>query len=197
MNWRFAVICGTPLALIGAAAALAIGVQPSSHPDSPDPGSSVLPADMVPLFVEHCSPPDEGGAYLRQYVQRSWSIDDDAVVHVQLSYLDGAGRLVVDEAASATADDCLSERRVVDDDVDRYPNPAQLLVIRDWFWTSEAPCLSAHGMPLNSPDVEQMLHPRMILWYLRPIGGDFESELAARLACAPLPPYLENAGVGF
>ena len=200
MRWRSAVICGTTLALIGTVASLAVGVLTPVPPRDREPADDRLPVDMVPSFVEYCSPPDEGGAYLRQYVDRSWEIGRDAVVRVELSYADpSTGSLVVDAAATAVANACLSKRRVVFDDIERFPTPAQLLVIEDWFWRREAPCLTAHGMSLTSPEVEEMLEPRMLLWYLRirPIGGDFEAELAARLACESIPAYLQNEGVGF
>lgn len=200
MRWRSAAICGTTLALIGAVAGVAAGALTPVPPRDHEPADDRLPVDMVPSFVEYCSPPDEGGAFLRQYVDRSWEIGRDAVVRVELSYTDpSTGSLVVDEAATAVANACLSKRRVVYDDIERFPTPAQVRVIQDWFWRWEAPCLTAHGMSLSSPEVEEMLEPRMLLWYLRirPIGGDFEAELAARLACESIPAYLQNEGVGF
>jgi hypothetical protein len=160
-----------------------------------------LPADMVRQFVAYCTPPDRVGGYTREDGLSSWWIGEDALVHIELSYVDSAtNATTVDEVATAVATVCLQKRHVQLDRADRFPTPAQMLVIREWFWRWEAPCLSAHGISLGdvSDDDDEVLSPA-VTWYLRtrPLADNFERELAARLACEPMPPYLQNAGVGF
>lgn len=155
---------------------------------------------MVFSFVEYCTPPEQAGGFTRLDGLSTWSINTQGIVTINLVYLDEAsGAPVVDEVATAVANVCLSKRQIERSTVKRFPNAAQVLVIRDWFWRWEAPCLTAHGVSLDTPAVTEMVQSRMLSWYLRirPLDANFETELAARHACHPLPRYLEEAGVGF
>ena len=200
MRWRFAAVCGATLALIGGVAGVGLSAGLPSRQELQDRPPQTVPYDMVFSFVEYCTPQDHAGGYTRLDGLSSWSINSQGVVTISLVYLDEqTGDPVVDEAATAAANTCLSKRRVQRDVTERFPNPAQVLVIRDWFWRWEAPCLTAHGVSLRTPAIDEMLQSRMLSWYLRirPLGADFETELAARRACDPLPRYLQDSGVGF
>lgn len=200
MRWRFAVVCGASLALVGGVFAVATAAGGSQSTPAHERPPQTVPYDMVFSFVEYCTPPDRAGGYTRLDGLSSWAINSEGTVTINLVYLDQkSGAPVVDEVATAVANVCLSKRRIQRDVSDRFPNQAQVLVIRDWFWRWEAPCLTAHGVSLRTPAINEMLESRMLSWYLRirPLDADFETELAARRACRPLPPYLEDAGIGF
>lgn len=199
MKWRFAAICGASLALIGGAVALAASFGRPESPAAPERPPQTVPYDMIFSFVEYCTP-DHAEDYSRLDGLSSWAINSEGLVTINLVYLDDTtGAPVVDDAATAVANECLSKRRIERQAANRFPNQAQVLLIRDWFWRWEAPCLTAHGVSLRTPAIDEMIETRMLEWYLRirPLDADFETELAARSACQPLPPYLVTAGIGF
>jgi len=194
------VAVGAVVASLG----LPLAIRPAEA-DAATP-SRFVPWDMITLALEECMdviPETERyitifpldwnvapGGQLRMFVGKVDLVEPEPGVYVR------GDDPVVDMEASSLVSTCLDARRYEQEPVFREPTPAERLVLHDWVRRVQEPCLAARGVPFESPDDATLMNPRERAWSMPEMtGADFETRLAIRRACPPIPKWLHDDGV--
>ena len=196
-------------AIACAAATLLLAIGLTAHALNPVPPPRIedrVPQDLLWPLILSCNAGSIGPIVNLSYDQAgridiSVGIFDDRAAGSIIMVDD---RPAVDEAASARLRECLSSYRLETRAADVRATSAERLLIYDWTMRWEAPCLSGHGFPSRVPDVSAFIDTHQAPWYLLTAtrewqAGEFDVDrlLAARRACAPVPPFLAAKGVGW
>lgn len=198
-----ALAAGTVVAIcVGAVAVSATNPDSGERPGPAD--ASRIPTDLVWRWVVHCMQlSDEASSA----VPVRYSLGDDGELSVEFGWADAQGNVTVDPRMAAATEECLAEKTVgPPNSVIRGPTRAERLVLYDWSLERQQPCLAKRGITTLVVSPTDFLDEEAAPWYLlnayasslqeRGIGLDFDTLLAARLACPPIPGYLAGRGVG-
>lgn len=196
-----AAIAGAILVASVVAAATLLAI----HAAAPNPRAASddrVPLDLSWMWVRECLP--DGGV---GWLVVSGMQDSEGVATVQLVPFDGTqpefdenGDVVVDAQTTAEVNACLAQRTFEPFRSDRQARPAERLLLVGWVAGWEAPCLRARGFDVETPAVAALLDEQQVSWFLldqQDWAVDFDTLLAARRACAPVPPFLADRGVGW
>ncbi len=171
-----------------------------------DDDQRVVPTDVIGFLVQKCVErvPDGGDAFL--YETR---IAPDGVMTAKLGtpemiHDDGSiTDFIPDVDATSTVNACLAEERVEPRREWRAPTAGERLLVYDWMHRWELPCLAARDLEFVPPPFTAFVgdgdsFPSYVLSQIDPRGGpEVDAVLDARMACAPMPPFLRDNGVGW
>lgn len=192
------------VAVLGAVAAVAagtlaavvtVGAQPDARAVAAD---AVIPADLTWAWVSSCVPwPNTVNFGLTAF-----SIDEDGRATLELGFADDEGEITVDPERTAEANACVQARRVDPAVGTRPATEAERALIYDWTIRWQAPCLASRGFEVGPAQRRDFLDAHQVAWFLLDRYSEnrqipFGTLLEARLACAPMPPYLSADGVGW
>ena len=177
----------------------------AESPAAADPTRTRIPADIMWMFVNACTPDTPVGE-TGSTVPFSFSLDPDGTLTVQFGYPDVDDHSItgytLDAGATAVANECLGGARFEDRDSWRPPTPGEKLLIYDWVYRWEVPCLAGQGHRVWMPQYAELVVDEYgYAAYMLPAIAqfediDFDGVLASRTACSPIPPFLRDAGVG-
>lgn len=194
------VVAGTGVVLVAQAATPA----DASTSDRAD----VIPTDIVGHLIGECQqliPEAERGTSIIYGFQ----VGPDGVGVSEVGTIgsindDGSVTdFIPDPAMTATLNECFAAQGPIEVRNDwRPPTPAEQLLIYDWAHRWEGPCLAARGFEFTLPPYSSFVgdennFPSYLLGAINPYGElEFSTIRATRDACAPIPPFLREAGVG-
>jgi hypothetical protein len=164
-----------------------------------------IPDDLTWEWVVHCGR-EVGFDFYGSNVGAEYGTDGAGTLEVLIGSYDTDGRTTYDYELSAAINACVGTRRVAEvSTLWREATPADRMAIYGWAVDRQQPCLAARGIDTRLPPLTDFLDEQTEPWYLllqyiwddpeNPVV-DFDTLLAARLACPPTPPYLAAQGVG-
>lgn len=184
-------------------AGVGIAVAASApHPERIPIEEAVIPDDFAYWWIQHCG--TQVGNSLN-VVAMEYSVDAEGHLEVLLGSYTG-NEMVPDEELSAAVNECVGTRRVEEFATRwRQATPADRLALYGWAVNRQQPCLAAWGIDTRVPPLSDFLAEDTVPWYLleqyiweNPEDRleDFDTILAARLACPAVPDSLAAQGVG-
>lgn len=191
MRHRIAVptAAGIVALAVGSVAVALLGVRPSPQPVDLD---APVPQDLVWTWINSCVYPDggfEGGTLI------GLSFDEDSVPTVEVGEIAADGERTIDAERSAAANSCLSARSV-GMSRSREARPVERAQLYDWARRWQAPCLAVRGFDVTVPPRSDFFDLDDEPWYLLNTldqrSLDFDTLLEVRLACPPMPAFLER-----
>ena len=196
MRRRIAVLAATGIVALaaGSVAIALLGLRPPSRTVDVD---APVPQDLMWMWITSCVNPGGGPT---EFALIDLTFDPDGVPTVELGEITEDGNGSVDAALTDDANSCLSARSV-DISQGRSASPAERALIYEWTRRWQAPCLAARGFDVTVQPRSDFLDPNNAPWYLLNTFDtgflDMDTLLEARFACAPMPAFLAQQGVGW
>ena len=181
-----------------------IGVAGATPHTEPIPiEEATIPDDLVWEWIMHCG--RQTGSSLDD-VAMQYTTYPEGRLEVLMGTFTDDGTMVPDYELSAAINECVATRRVAEVSSRwREASRAERLVLYGWAVDRQQPCLAARGIDTRVPPLTDFVDEHTVPWYLlqqyiwddpeNPVE-DFDTILAARLACPPRPAYLAAQGVG-
>ena len=179
------------------------GAAPHSEPILIE--EATIPDDLTWEWILHCGR-QVGFDFDDSRLATQYGTDGAGHLEVLMGSFDEDGTMTPDYELSAAINECVGTRRVGEVSTRwREASSADRLALYGWAVDRQQPCLAARGIDTRLPPLGDFLDEQTVPWYLlqqyiwadpeNPVE-DFDTLLAARLACPPRPGYLAAQGVG-
>ena len=163
------------------------------------PHDEAIPGDLVWAWLLTCMDAQES-VLASTSLLYGYSIDGEGAIDAHYGNVDADGTLTRDDEMSAVMNACVQTRRAEVVGGGRPMTDADRLIQYDWAVRRQQPCLSLRGIDTDVPTAAAFFNAQSdstygLDQYLysgpgAPRDFDFDTVLAARLACPPVPRYL-------
>lgn len=197
------VVAASAILAVAAAVTLPMVLRPA---EAGAKQGATMPWDTFGEFVDHCMRVFPEADRYSTIIPLASETTRDGQVRVVMGRrvmeepepgsFASAGEPTVDAAASELMNECLNTEVMEEPPVYREPTRAERLVLYDWVSRFQEPCLAAHGVTPNSFTFSVFMSSGQHPWTMPQLpGSDFETRLALRLACPPIPEHLHLDGI--